>query len=133
MADISAKVLAATLRFIYTDEGPEMRTREDAEELLAAASKLGISGMLRLCSDYLRDNWLTVETCCSLLALADTHGATSLRAESLAVLGASFDQVKTTPEWDELLRTGMNPALIQDAMQAVSDASIFAGRASIKL
>jgi len=133
ISDMSARVLAATLRFIYTDQGPEMRTREEAEELLAAASKLGVTGMLRLCSDYLRDKWLTVESCCSLLALADTHGATSLRAEALALLGANFDQVKLAPEWDDLLKTGMNPALIQDAMQAVADASIYAGRASIKL
>jgi len=133
LPDISARALGATLRFVYTDEGPDMGTREDAEELLAAASKLGIPGMLRLCSDYLRDNWLTVERCCSLLSLADTHGAASLRAEALAVLGANFDAVKSTSEWDDLLRNGMNPALIQDAMQAVADASIFAGRASIKL
>merc|ERR1711908_13266 len=57
----------------------------------------------------------------------------SLRAEALAVLGANFATVKTLPEWDDLLRNGMNPALIQDAMQAVADASIFAGRASVKL
>merc|ERR1711977_628248 len=86
LPDITARALGATLRFVYTDEGPEMCTREDAEEFLAAASKLGIPGMLRLCSDYLRDNWLTVERCCSLLSLADTHGAVSLRAEALAVL-----------------------------------------------
>jgi hypothetical protein len=52
--------------------------------------------------------------CCSLLALADTHGAKSLRAEALAVVGANFATVKILPEWDDLLRTGMNPALIQD-------------------
>jgi len=56
-----------------------------------------------------------------------------LRSEALAVLGANFDQVKTTPEFEELLRSGMNPALIQDTLQAVADASIYAGRASIKL
>lgn len=133
MPDLTARALGAALRFVYTDEGPEMTTREEAEEQLSAASKLGIPGMLRLCSDYLRDNWLTMDRCCSLLALADMHGATSLRAEALAVLGANFDAVKTTAEWDDLLRNSMNPALIQDAMQAVADASIFAGRASIKL
>merc|ERR1719213_1260986 len=106
LPDITARALGATLRFVYTDEGPEMRSREEAEELLAAASKLGIPGMLRLCSDYLRDNWLTVEKCCSLLALADTHGATSLRAEALAVLGSNFDAVKTTQEYHHLLLNG---------------------------
>merc|ERR1712129_616899 len=94
---------------------------------------LGIPGLTRLCSDYLRDNWLTVDRCCSLLALADTHEAKSSRAEALAVLGANFALVKTLPEWDDLLRNGMNPALIQDAIQAVADASIYAGRASVKL
>merc|ERR1719198_742142 len=94
MPDITARALGATLRFVYTDEGPEMTTREDAEEFLAAASKLGIPGMLRLCSDYLRDNWLTIDRCCSLLSLADAHGAVSLRAEALAVVGANFDTVK---------------------------------------
>merc|ERR1712048_1235873 len=130
---LSARALLAALRFIYTDEGPEMRTREETEELLVASSKLGIAGLLRLCSDHIRDNWLTVSTAVSLLALADEHGAVSLRSEVLAVLGANFDQIKLTPQWDELLRSGMNPALIQDTMQAVADASIFAGRASIKL
>lgn len=133
LPDLSARALSACLRFVYTDEGPDMRSREDAEELLAAASKLGITGLLRLCSDHLRDYWLTVGSAISLLRLADEHGATSLRSEALAVLGASFDQVKTTPEFQELLREGMNPALIQDTLQAVADASIYAGRASIKL
>ena len=103
------------------------------EELLAAASKLGIAGLLRICSDSLRDNWLTVGSAVSLLRLADMHCASSLRSEALAVLGANFDQVKAGPEWEDLLRTGMNPSLIQDTVQAVADASIFAGRASIKL
>lgn len=133
LPDLSARALAAAMRFVYTDEGPDMRTREEAEELLTAASKLGIAGLLRLCSDCLRDNWLTVGSSVSLLRLADEHGAISLRSEALAVLGANFDQIKATPEWDELLRSGMNPTLIQDTVQAVADASIFAGRASIKL
>lgn len=133
LPDVAARALGAALRFIYTDEGPELRTREEAEELLTTASKLGIAGLLRLCSDSLRDHWLTVGSAVSLLRLADEHGAASLRSEALAVLAANFDQVKATPEWDDLLRTGMNPSLVQDTIQAVADASIFAGRASIKL
>mmetsp|Transcript_60892 Transcript_60892/g.170263 ORF Transcript_60892/g.170263 Transcript_60892/m.170263 type:complete len:461 (+) Transcript_60892:147-1529(+) len=133
LPDLSARALSAALRFVYTDEGPEMRTQEEAEDLLTAASKLGMQGLLQLCSDYLRDNWLTVHSAVGLLRIADEHGAFSLRAEALAVLGANYDQVKSTPEWDDLLRSGMNPALISDTMQAVADASIFAGRASIKL
>merc|ERR1712203_1336100 len=109
LPDLSARALAAAMRFVYTDEGPDMRGREEAEEFLAAASKLGIGGMLRLCSDNLRDNWLTVGSAVSLLRLADEHGATSLRSEALAVLGAHFDQIKTMPEWEDLLRSGMNP------------------------
>jgi len=133
LKDLSARALGAVMRFVYTDEGPEMRAREEAEELLAAASKLGIPGMQRLCSDYLRDNWLTVGSAVGLLRLADEHGASPLRSEALAVLGANFDQIKSTSEYQELLRSGMNPSLIQDTVQAVADASIFAGRASIKL
>merc|ERR1712032_1621277 len=109
-----------------------MHIREDAEELLVVASKLGITGLQQLCSDILRDCWLTVETAVSLLQLADEHGAASLRTEALAVLAANFDSVKKSAEWEDLLHA-MNPALIQDTMQAVADASIFAGRASIKL
>jgi len=133
LKDLSARALGAVMRFVYTDEGPEIRSREEAEELLAAASKLGIIGMQRLCSDYLRDNWLVVGSAVSLLRLADEHGASSLRSEALAVLGANFDQIKSTSEYQELLQSGMNPSLIQDTVQAVADASIFAGRASIKL
>ncbi|CAK0901036.1 unnamed protein product [Prorocentrum cordatum] len=133
LPDLSARTLAAALRFVYTDEGPDLRTQEEAEDLLVAASKLGISGMMRLCSDRLRDQWLTVASAVSLLRLADEHGASALRSEALAVIGANFDHVKATPEWEELLRSGMNPSLIQDTLQAVADAAIFAGRASIKL
>lgn len=133
LPDFSARTFAAALRFIYTDEGPDLRTQEEAEDLLVAASKLGIGGMMRLCSDCLRDRWLTVASAVSLLRLADEHGAAALRSEALAVIGANFDHVKATPEWEELLRSGMNPSLIQDTLQAVADAAIFAGRASIKL
>mmetsp|Transcript_95765 Transcript_95765/g.206666 ORF Transcript_95765/g.206666 Transcript_95765/m.206666 type:complete len:454 (+) Transcript_95765:22-1383(+) len=133
LPDIPSRALSSAIRFVYTDEGPELRAREEAEELLTAASKLGIAGLLRLCSDCLRDSWLTVPSAVGLLRLADEHGAASLRSEALAVLGANFDQVKGTPEWQDLLVSGMNPTLIQDTVQAVADAAIFAGRASIKL
>lgn len=130
---VPARALAAALRFVYTDVGPEIAVREEAEELLAAASRLGIGGLLRLCSDSLRDRWLTVDSAVGLLRLADEHCAGSLRAEALAVIGAHFDGIKVRSEWIELLQTGMNPTLIQDTLQAVADASIVAGRASIKL
>lgn len=133
LPDFPARAMTSILRFMYTDEGTDLRSREEAEELLTAASKLGVPGLLRICSDYLRDSWLTVGSAVSLLRLADEHGAESLRTEALAVLGAQFDLIKATAEWDELLKTGMNPKLIQDTLQAVHDASIFAGRASIKL
>mmetsp|Transcript_18305 Transcript_18305/g.42747 ORF Transcript_18305/g.42747 Transcript_18305/m.42747 type:complete len:460 (+) Transcript_18305:82-1461(+) len=128
----SARSLSSSLRFIYTDEPPDLRSREEAEEMLATACKLGINGLLRGCSDYLRDTWLTTASAVGLVRLADAHGATSLRADALAVLASNFDEVKTSPEWEDLLQTGMNPTLIQDTLQAVQDASIFAGRASIK-
>lgn len=133
LSDIPARALAGALRFIYTDECPDLRTCDETEELLATASKLGIPGLLRLCSDLLRDRWLTTDNVISLIRLADAHGATSLRSEALAVVGANFDQVKVNPEWEEFIQTGMNPMLIQDMLQAVQHASIFAGRASIKL
>jgi len=130
LKEYSARALSASLRFIYTDEAPDFRTRDEAEELLAAACKLEIPGFVRACSDYLRDQWLTTASAVALLRLADSHGATTLRADALAVLASNFDEVKTTPAWEELLQTGMNPTLIQDTLQAVQDASIFAGRAS---
>lgn len=132
LPEVPARALAAALRFAYTDEA-EPRTREECEELLVCGSKLGIQGLVRLCGEHLRDRWLSVQSSVGLLRLADEHGAQALRQEALAVLGAHFDQVKGTQEWDELLRSGMNPSLIQDTVQAVADASIFAGRASIKL
>jgi hypothetical protein len=133
LPDVPSRALAAALRFMYTDEGPELRLREEAEELLLVSAKFGINWLMRLCSDSLRDSWLNIHSAVSLLKLADTHGATHLRADALAVIGASFDLIKVTAEWEELLQSGMNPSLIQDTMQAVADASVFAGRASIKL
>ena len=99
LPDISARALGAALHFAYTDEGPELRSREEAEEILTAASKLGISGLVRLCSDCLRDSWLTVGSVVGLIRLADTHGAASLRSEALAVFGANFDTVKVILTW----------------------------------
>mmetsp|Transcript_7516 Transcript_7516/g.13537 ORF Transcript_7516/g.13537 Transcript_7516/m.13537 type:complete len:461 (+) Transcript_7516:112-1494(+) len=132
LKDVSARSLSSSLRFIYTDEPPDLRSREEAEEMLATACKLGINGLLRACSDYLRDNWLTTASAVGLVRLADLHGAASLRADALAVVASNFDEVKHSQEWEDLLQTGMNPTLIQDTLQAVQDASIFAGRASIK-
>ncbi|CAE8626027.1 unnamed protein product [Polarella glacialis] len=133
LPDMPARALQSALRFMYTDECPDLQNCDEAEELLALASKLGVPGLLCLCSDYLRDSWLTVDNVVGLLRLADQHGGKSLRTEALAVVGANFDQVKNMPEWEELIQNGMNPLLIQDMLQAVQDASIFAGRASIKL
>lgn len=133
LPDVSARSLNAVLRFIYTDESPDLRTCEEAEELLATAARLNIPGLLRLCSDCLRDAWLTLDNVVGLLRLGDQHCASSLRSEALAVVAANFDHVKALPEWEELIQSGMNPMLIQDMLGAVQAASIFAGRASIKL
>lgn len=133
LPDVSSRSLNAVLRFIYTDESPDLRNCEEAEELLATAARLNIPGLLRLCSDCLRDTWLTLDNVVGLLRLADQHCASSLRSEALAVVAANFDHVKALPEWEELIQSGMNPMLIQDMLSAVQAASIFAGRASIKL
>eukprot|EP00931_Biecheleriopsis_adriatica_P116255 TRINITY_DN91923_c0_g1_i1.p1 TRINITY_DN91923_c0_g1~~TRINITY_DN91923_c0_g1_i1.p1 ORF type:complete len:427 (+),score=85.07 TRINITY_DN91923_c0_g1_i1:111-1391(+) len=133
LADVPARALAAALRFAYTDEGPELHNCEEAVELMGVASKLSFPGLLRICSDYLRDTWLSIDNVVSLLRLADQHGASSLRSEALVVVAAHFDVVKVSPEWEEFVRTGMNPSLIQDLLQSVQAASIFAGRASIKI
>eukprot|EP00929_Paragymnodinium_shiwhaense_P041233 TRINITY_DN21424_c0_g1_i1.p1 TRINITY_DN21424_c0_g1~~TRINITY_DN21424_c0_g1_i1.p1 ORF type:complete len:216 (-),score=47.28 TRINITY_DN21424_c0_g1_i1:219-866(-) len=133
LPDISPQALTSVLSWFYTDEAPLIQTREDAEDLLVAASRLGVSGLLKATSDYLRDNSLVVETALSLLRLADMHGASSLRSDALAVVGENFSSLKTTPEWDQMLRSNLNPSLIQDMMTAIADASVFQGRASIKL
>jgi len=119
LKDFSAESLEAALRYMYTDKAPMHPTREAAEELLVAASKLEVPGLLRICSDLLRDNYLNHSTAVSLLRLADAHSATSLRTEALATIAANFKRVKRTQEWEELLKTGMNPMLMQDMLQAV--------------
>jgi len=129
---VPSRALASVLRFAYTDDAPELRSYEEAVELLEAASQLSFAGLQRHCSDYLRDTWLTLENVLQLLRVADQHGATSLRAEALAVIAANFDAVKKTEPWEEFLQTGMNPMLIQDLLQAVQSASVAAGRASTR-
>ncbi|CAE7228886.1 Klhl22 [Symbiodinium sp. CCMP2592] len=129
---VPSRALASVLRFAYTDDAPELRSYEEAVELLEAASQLSFAGLQRHCSDYLRDTWLTLENVLQLLRVADQHGATSLRAEALAVIAANFDAVKKTEPWEEFLQTGMNPMLIQDLLQAVQTASVAAGRASTR-
>mmetsp|Transcript_45449 Transcript_45449/g.106207 ORF Transcript_45449/g.106207 Transcript_45449/m.106207 type:complete len:438 (+) Transcript_45449:92-1405(+) len=127
---VPPRALAAVLRFAYTDEAPELRSSEEAIELLEASSQLNFPGLQRQCSDYLRDSWLSLDTALQLLRVADQHGASSLRSEALSVIASHFDALKTTPAWEDLLQNGMNPMLIQDLLQAVQAAATAAGRAS---
>lgn len=115
LTDVEHDVLREMLRFIYTDNAPNMEGI--AGELLVAAHRYGLQRLKVMCEEALFSN-LSVETAADLLALADAHSAEQLKAHVMDFVRGCATDVINTEGWRAL--AAHNPKLIAEAFEELA-------------
>ncbi|KAI0615951.1 TD and POZ domain-containing protein 5, partial [Pyrenophora tritici-repentis] len=82
MHDLDPHVFKEMMGFIYTGKAPHLHSHSMACDLLAAADRYGMEGLMVLCEDALSRN-LSVENAAHTLILADLHSAQQLKTQAL--------------------------------------------------
>lgn len=98
--EMSGKCLKELLLFIYTGECEKLD--EMAEELFKAANKYQIEDLRLACLKSLRKN-LNRDVVASVVVLADTYGASELKAEAMNLIKENASYVMQTEGWKESL------------------------------
>ncbi|KAI0603780.1 speckle-type POZ protein-like protein, partial [Pyrenophora tritici-repentis] len=80
--DLDPKVFKEMMGFIYTGKAPHLHIHSMVCDLLAAADRYGMEGLMVLCEDALSRN-LSVENAAHTLILADLHSAQQLKTQAL--------------------------------------------------
>jgi len=100
--DLEPPVVKEMLRFLYTDRVEKMD--EFAKDLLMAADKYMIDLLKTQCQAALTQT-ITVENCCQLLALADSHSASYLKTVATSFVMQHRAEVSTTVGWNDMVKT----------------------------
>ncbi|KAL6603677.1 hypothetical protein ACP70R_044038 [Stipagrostis hirtigluma subsp. patula] len=108
--DMEADVFKAMLHFIYTDTAPELEGPLEvvatmAQHLLAAADRYGLDRLKLICEGKLSGG-IDVETAATILALAEQHNCSLLKAKCLEFITGSpqkLDAVLATEGYKHLV------------------------------
>lgn len=128
--DVEPEVMKELLRFMYTDNAPNLDRM--ADELLAAADKYQLdrlkvredlvsayvmSGFKGMCEQALHAS-LTTENACETLILADMHSAEQLKVQSIEYLNLHANEVMESDGWKQLVES--YPALLAQVYKVLA-------------
>ena len=99
--DIERDVFEDLLRFIYTDEAPDMKKHPEC--LLIAADRYNVSRLKSLCEHEIADG-LSVENAPRILLFADMHICPKLKSRTIRFINDHSPAICMTDGWKELLR-----------------------------
>lgn len=99
LEDIEIDTFKELLRYIY--EGKTMKINEIAEELLVAADKYEITGLVHMCTEILY-NRFTVHNALHLLQLADKLNIQKIKRKALELIKAHATYLADKPEFHDL-------------------------------
>ena len=122
--DLDPKVFKEMMGFIYTGKAPHLHIHSMACDLLAAADRYGMEGLMVLCEDALSRN-LSVENAAHTLILADLHSAQQLKTQALYFIALHASVVSETSEWKSMVES--NPHLVAEAFHFLASARRFLG------
>ena len=100
--DIGPSVFKEMLRYLYTGKDPQLNEDEMTEQLFLAAHKYKIEALKNFCEQSLISK-LNVQTAVHYLVVAHLRTAPLLLEASLEFLVEHKKEVRTRPEWNELL------------------------------
>ena len=122
--DLDPQVFKEMMGFIYTGKVPHLHSHSMACDLLAAADRYGLEGLMVLCEDALSRN-LSVENAAHTLILADLHSAQQLKTQALYFIALHASVVSETSEWKSMVES--NPHLVAEAFHFLASARRFLG------
>ena len=120
--DLDPKVFKEMMGFIYTGKAPHLHIYSMACDLLAAADRYGMEGLMVLCEDALSRN-LSVENAAHTLILADLHSTQQLKTQALDFIVLHASKVCETSEWKSMVES--NPHLVAEAFHFLASARRF--------
>ena len=113
--DIDADVLRETLRFIYTDEVPQMAKFH--YDLLVVADRLILPKLKMMCEDFLLKN-LSMTTVGRTLTYADMAQTKKLREAALDFAADHSQELVKDVEWGKVV--SKRPLLYKDAFETLA-------------
>ena len=117
--DLDPKVFKEMMGFIYTGKAPHLHIHSMACDLLAAADRYGLEGLMAMCEDALCRN-LSVKNAAHTLILADLHSTEKLKTQALDFIAYYASEVCETSEWKSILES--HPHLVAEAFQSLASA-----------
>jgi speckle-type POZ protein len=111
--DMKASTFRYMMHYMYhgslpnPDDDEDSLTAVDHQHLLVAADRYGVERLKGICEQKLCDEFTTVDTVVSMLALAEEHACSKLKARCLDFLaiGENFKMVGTTSEYFHLMQS----------------------------
>lgn len=117
--DMEAATFKSMLQFIYTDSVPELDQQEGsiiAQHLLAAADRYGLDMLKLICEDKLSGG-INVDAAATILALAEQHNCSQLKAKCVEFIAANVEAVMETVGYKHLMASC--PLVLNDLLKAV--------------
>ncbi|KAF8788836.1 TD and POZ domain-containing protein 3-like [Argiope bruennichi] len=117
--DLDYPILQALIWYLYTAEVLTLPF-VDVCDLYEAADKYQISSLQKECTEILK-SFLSENTACRTLVLADMHNDQLLRAEAVGYICRNFAEVKLTEEWELTMRA--HQRIAADVLEKVCSSS----------
>lgn len=109
ITDINPEVMQEVLYYIYTGKVKNMEVM--VSDILIAANKYGLDGLVALCEEELINN-LNVKNIGEMLILADRHQANDLKTHSIKFLTSHFEDVMNTEKFKTDMKS-MSPLFLE--------------------
>lgn len=113
--DISAETMETFLYYLYHEE---VKEKEIDTNLLFAADKYNVAGLVKVCNEYLKSN-LSVENCLDVLLSAHLMNQKELFRAASDFVNQNKGKVVKTNAWQEMEET--NPKLTINVLSNVLD------------
>ncbi|GBM98347.1 Protein maternal effect lethal 26 [Araneus ventricosus] len=117
--DVDFQVLQALIWYLYTADVLTLPFA-DVCDLYEAADKYQVSSLQKECAEILK-SFLSEDTACRILVLADMHNDQFLRKEAIDYIWRNFARVKTTEEWELTMR--VHQRIASDVLEKVCSSS----------
>uniref|UniRef100_A0A915ARD4 Speckle-type POZ protein n=3 Tax=Ascarididae TaxID=6250 RepID=A0A915ARD4_PARUN len=113
--DVEPEVMKEMLRFMYTDQAPNLDRMADT--LLAAADKYQLDRLKVMCEQALCLN-LTNDNACETLILADLHSAEQLKQQAIDYINVHANEIMESDGWSCLVKD--HPPLLAEVFRALA-------------
>ncbi|GBO42618.1 Protein maternal effect lethal 26 [Araneus ventricosus] len=101
--DVDYTVLQALISYLYSASVLKL-PYDDLCDLYEAADKYQVSSLQKECAEILK-RFLSIDTACRTLVLADMHNDSFLRQEAVDYIWRNFAKVKATEDWELTIRS----------------------------